>query len=202
MTPVRTNGSVRCPRCALQAHLCLCAEVEPLQTNTRVVVLRHRKERHRTTNTGRLVPLTLVQGEIQLFGERSDVLDASRWTEPGRRALLLYPGAGARILAPDDSAREPVTLVVPDANWRRAFKLAEHDERLRGLERVALPPGPPSAYRLRRHPDERYLATFEAVARALGILEGAELQSRLERVFALLVERTLQSRGRAPGDIH
>jgi DTW domain-containing protein YfiP len=51
-------------------------------------------------------------------------------------------------------------------------------------------------YRLRHHPDPRFVATFEAVARALGILEGPAVQADLERVFQVVVERMLWSRGR------
>jgi hypothetical protein len=39
------------------------------------------------------------------------------------------------------------------------------------------------------------LATFEAIARAFGILESPDVQVALERVFAAMVERTLWARG-------
>jgi len=39
------------------------------------------------------------------------------------------------------------------------------------------------------------LATLEAIARAMGILEGPEVQAALERPFRAMVERTLWSRG-------
>ena len=190
------DGGERCPRCILLVHSCLCAEIEPLTVATRVVVLRHRKEAHKTTNTGRLVPLMLPGSEIRAFGERHDVLDAAGFADPARNTLLLYPSADARALQHEDGAARPVTLIVPDANWRRAFKLNARERALAGLPRVFLPEGARSKYLLRRHPDPRYLATFEAVARALGILEGPVVQAHLERVFALMVERTLRSRGR------
>jgi len=174
---------------------CLCAELEPLRLATRVVVLRHRKEAHKPTNTGRLVPLTLVGGEIRVFGARDEELDTTGFFDPARRTLLLYPSPDAQLLARDESDTRPVTLIVPDSDWRRAQKLALREEKLLDLPRVRLPAGPLSSYRLRRHPDPRYLATFEAVARALGILEGPEVQSRLEQVFRMLVERVLSSRG-------
>lgn len=191
----KPNGGERCPRCALHLHACLCAEIEPLQLATRIVVLRHRKETYKTTNTGRLVPLTLTNSELRAFGERHDVLDAANWDDPARTTLLLYPSADAHLLTCEDAASRPVTLIVPDSNWRRAFKLTSREPALAGLPRVSLPEGTPSSYRLRRHPDPRFLATFEAVARALGILEGPAVQEHLERVFARMVERTLRSRG-------
>lgn len=189
----------RCERCALHLRLCLCASVKPLELATRVVVLRHGKEAYKPTNTGRLVPLALAQGEIRVFGARDRELDDSGFSDPSRRALLLFPSPGSLPLARDERDPRPVTLIVPDSDWRRAFKLAKREPKLAGVPRVHLPEGPPSEYKLRYHPDPRFLATFEAVARALGILEGAEVQEKLEHVFALMVDRTLWSRGQLPG---
>jgi len=186
----------RCPRCALHRRLCLCAEIRPLELATRVVVLRHRKETHKPTNTGRLVPLALTRGELRSFGGRGVVFDATGLMEPARRAVLLYPSARSRLLTSDQAASGPITLIVPDADWRRAHKLATREPALAEIPHVRLPDGAPSNYRLRHHPDPCFLATFEAVARALGILEGDRVQAHLERLFALLVERALWSRGR------
>lgn len=185
----------RCPRCALHLRLCLCAELQPLALATRVVVLRHRVEAYKPTNTGRLVPLTLAQGEIRVFGARDEELEIADLCLPERRVLLLYPSPDAQLLAREAEDARPVTLIVPDSNWRRAFKLATRNGRLAGIARVRLPDGPPSAYKLRRHPDPRFLATFEAVARALGILEGPEVEERLEWLFRMVVDRLLWSRG-------
>ena len=196
----QTRGTLdRCPRCALHLRLCLCASLEPLLLETRVVVLRHRKEVHKPTNTGRLVPLTLVQGEIRVFGARDEELDTADLLDPQRRTVLLYPSPDSQLLARDESDPRPVTLIVPDSDWRRAHKLTTREEKLVSVPRVHLPNGPPSTYRLRHHPDPRFLATFEAVARALGILEGPAVQAHLEHVFRLMVERTLWSRGQIAG---
>lgn len=174
---------------------CLCASLEPLALATRVIVLRHRRELHKPTNSGRLVPLTLVDSEVRTFGAREHALDTAGLFDPARHTLLLYPSRDARELTRDELSAVPITLIVPDANWRRAFKFVAREPALVGVPRVHLPNGAPSTYRLRRHPDPRFLATFEAIARALGILEGPDVQIRLEHVFRLMVERTLRSRG-------
>jgi DTW domain-containing protein YfiP len=70
--------------------------------------------------------------------------------------------------------------------------------RLPGLARVEmvkLPEGPPTRWGLRREPRADGLATFEAIARALGIIESPAVQAGLEAFFSLMVQRTLQSRG-------
>lgn len=205
-TPLRLEPTevrvplARCVRCCLHLRLCICGEIRPLTLRTRVVVVCHRKEIHKPSNSGRLVPLALVGGEVRVVGDRDVELETAGLIDPARRTVLLYPSSDSRILTRDDTDTTPITLVIPDANWRRAHKIAAREPALAGLPRVHLPAGAHSTYRLRRHPDPRYLATFEAVARALGILEGPGVQAHLEHVFRLMVERTLWSRGQLGPD--
>jgi DTW domain-containing protein YfiP len=55
--------------------------------------------------------------------------------------------------------------------------------------------GAPSTYRLRSEAHEHGLATLEAIARAMGLLEGPDVQAALEYPFRAMVERTLWARG-------
>lgn len=189
----------RCARCGMHLRLCLCSELQPLALATRVVVISSAREAPQPTNTGRLVPLALTRGEVRVVGRGSDPLRSEDLCDPARRTLLLFPGAEARLLSREADDMRPVTLVVPDGTWRAARRMTTRQAVLAELEPVRLPAGPPSCYGLRSHPDAACLATFEAVARALGLLEGPEVRARLEHVFALFVERTLFSRGRLGG---
>ncbi len=190
------SASSRCPDCALLPGLCICSTLSPVETETRVVVLRHCREGNKPTNTGRFVPLTLANGSVRTFGVRDVPFDERGLVDPARRTVLLYPCEGSQEIARDESDPRRVTLLVPDADWRRAFKFATREPSLAGITRVHLPVGPPSEYRLRSHMDPRFVATFEAVARALGVLEGPHVRERLEIVFRTVVDRHLWSRGR------
>src|SRR5262249_32837009 len=92
----------------------------------------------------------------------------------------------------------PIHLVVADGNWSQARKVASREPVLEDVPRVRLAAGRRSAYQLRQSPHPENLATFEAIARALGVSEGAGGQGRLEELFEILVERTLWSRGLLP----
>lgn len=175
----------------MQGYLCLCAELAPRALETRVVVVRTPREREQVTNSGRLVPLALAGAELH---ER-EALEQVEFRDPARRALLLFPAPGAPELALDPSDPRPVTLVVPDGTWRATRRMVAREPALAPLPRVTLPSGPPTRYRLRSHPNAHCLATLEAVARALGILEGPALEQHLTRLFLMFVERTLWSRG-------
>jgi DTW domain-containing protein YfiP len=188
------SSLARCERCALHVSDCMCAEVAPLALATRVVVLAHRREVHKTTGTARLVPLALANAEVRVIGLPEDRVQFDALVAAGTRALVLYPSADAAPLARAHAERGPVTLVVPDGNWRQARKIATKEPALAALEHVRLPAGRPPLCRLRAHDDPAALATFEALARALGVLEGEDVQVALERVLALKVERVLRSR--------
>jgi DTW domain-containing protein len=183
---------LRCIRCRMHAHLCVCDLVPTLETRTRVVFVVHRSENRKSTNTARLAAACLANSHLVvrgLLGEPPRVA----W-DPASRPLVLFPSPDATTLTAGEKA--PTTLIVPDGTWRQASKMPRRIPELRDVPCVALPPGPPSAYRLRRRPRETGLATIEAVARALGILEGPEIEAALDRVFRAMVERTLRSRGR------
>jgi DTW domain-containing protein len=92
----------------------------------------------------------------------------------------------------------PIVLVVPDGNWRQAGKMRRRVPGLAELPRVSLPAMPPTAYRLRAELREGGLATLEAIAGALAILEGERgpaIEAALLAVFRVMVDRTLWSRG-------
>jgi tRNA pseudouridine65 synthase len=87
-----------------------------------------------------------------------------------------------------------VTLVVPDGSWGQAKRAAKRIPGMAQAEMVVLAAGSPTAYRLREEPKLGGLATFEAIARALGVLESPAIQAQLEGLFATMVERTLSTR--------
>jgi DTW domain-containing protein YfiP len=58
-----------------------------------------------------------------------------------------------------------------------------------------LPPaGPATQYQLRHEPKEGGLATFEAMARALGFIEDKMIEEKMTELFLLMVKRTLLTR--------
>ncbi len=187
----------RCSRCKMHEVLCICADLPFLKIKTRVIVVMHSAEQKRVSNSGRLVPLCLEGGEVRLRGVRGQQLKSDDLLEPERRSIFLYPRLGSQLLSPKVIAQDPrpITLIVPDGNWRQARKVALREPSFKDLQPYHLPPGPPSRYRLRSSPSPDRLSTFEAISRALILLEGEVLRAPLERAFDLLVERTLWTRG-------
>jgi DTW domain-containing protein YfiP len=190
----RRDAPARCAGCGLHAVACLCAELPRLAVRTRVVVLMHRAEARKSTNTGRLVPRLLEGAEIRVRGDEGA---PPRAPLPSGSRLLLFPEPGARLLSAADAVGEPVVLLVPDGNWNQARRVGRRDDDARGAEVVALPPGPPSRYGLRRSPREGTVSTLEAVARALGVLEGAAVEAALMDALDAFVARSRLAAGSA-----
>ena len=197
MTPrthgTRKRGVPRCGACWLPDALCLCGELPRIVTRTRLVVVMHHAERRKASNTGRLAVLAVEHAELRLRGLPSE---AERAPLPAGPRLLLYPSATARVLSREDHAADaPAVLLVPDGNWTQARRASKRDPDFEGAEHVTLPPGPPSRYLLRRGTEAGRVCTLEAIARALGILEGEHVQSALETVMELFVTRALRVSG-------
>ncbi len=175
--------------------LCVCALVPTLPTRTRVVLIIHRNEARKPTNTGQLALACLPNSEQIVRGIRDGQPPARFVPPPDSLPLFLYPHESATPLATYTAHEKPITLIVPDGNWRQAGKVHARMEGLAEVPYVSIPDDAATAYRLRAETHEHGLATLEAIARALGILEGPTVRAELERVFAVMVERTLKLRG-------
>ncbi len=190
----RDNVAARCPRCRLHLSICVCALIPTLTTRTRLLLLIHRDEERKPTNTGRLAHLCLPNSEIVRRGDRGAPEPKLSW-EPDSQPLLVFPHDDATPLATWASGGAKVTLIVPDGTWRQAFKARKRVPGLRDVPCVSLPEGAPTLYRLRSERHEGGLATMEAIARALGVLEGAPIERALVALFRTMIERTLWVRG-------
>lgn len=191
----RNKGHPRCAKCLLRKDVCLCALIPRIETRTRLTLIMHRLEARKPTNSGRLAVDCLVNSEMRLRGNEGEPDEPFEWDE-SIQPLLLFPADDAISLSQFADSPKPVVLVVPDGTWRQAFKARARVPGLLNIPCVTLPSGIPTQYRLRTQPNDHGLGTMEAIARAMGILEGAHVQEALEQVFATMVERTLWLRGK------
>ena len=137
--------------------------------------------------------LATPQCEIRLRGQKDSPFNTAGIVTPNRKTYVLYPSDDAKVLTTELVRAEsgPITLVVPDGNWRQAAKSVQREPILKNVPRVTLPDMGPTRYRLRHEPKAGGLGTFEAMARALRILEGEEVYLKLEALFQTMVDRTL-----------
>jgi len=192
---------LRCPECRMHLSLCICALLPRVETRTRVVLIIHQLESLKPTNTGVVAARCLPNSAIVYRGRPPEAGGASMDGDvsaiaPAGQRLMLFPHASATPLADWRGGTQPITLLVPDGTWRQAARTSTKlAARLGEIPYVSLPAAP-AQKRLRSAASPQRLATLEAVARALGVLEGPDVEQALLRVYRIMTDRTLWSNGR------
>ncbi|NUN49647.1 MAG: DTW domain-containing protein [Candidatus Brocadiae bacterium] len=175
-----------CPGCWLAHAACLCREAPFVRTRTRFVVIRHDHESRRRTNSGRLVPLALANAEIVSIGGPSD---PPTRVAPGPGVnWLLYPDG-----TPAPPGPPPDRVYVLDGTWSQARRIFLRNPALQRLPRLSLAPEFPAVARLRRELVPERMATLEAVARAVDLLEGPRAGNTVMDYFDEFVRRNVAS---------
>jgi DTW domain-containing protein YfiP len=108
--------------------------------------------------------------------------------------VLLFPHADARPIESWRGNSRPVTLVVPDGTWGQGQRVRSRIAGLADIPCATVTRDEPSRYRLRTTADPRRLSTLEAIAEALGVLEGDGPREALLHIFDVMVERSLDAR--------
>lgn len=189
--------SARCPVCHFPSSLCICAAIPRIELRTRVCLVIHTSELTRRTNTGLLAMKALTNGEMRVRGKTIDALDLSDLLTPQYQTWLLYPSRDAVELTPELLGRgsPPVQLIVPDGNWRQAGKVHYRHRELRNVPRVMISAPNTSKFRLRHQHRREGMATLQAIAHALGIIEGVSVKDELLKLYQLKLKQTLVIRG-------
>lgn len=160
------------------------------------MLLQHPRERRVGIGTARMTHLSLPNSELHegvVFED--DARIAALASDP--TTALLFPGGDA----PAAGGAPVRSLIVVDGTWWQARKMLALNPRLASVRRIGVTPRAPGNYRIRREPRPECLATVEAVASALGALEGEPARfDEMLRAFTFMVDRQIehQARSKAP----
>lgn len=196
-----------CYRCFRPRPACLCADIVPMATRTRFVLLMSPKEfKEEKAATGRLTHLCLPNSEL-VMGKSFEGDERVRelLEDPRNHAVLLYPGKDALNLSEQDGASgerpaagsvqelrqklegRRLVVFVLDATWSGARKMLRMSPCLQRLPRVMFTPSAPSRYVIKQQPQAGCLSTLEAVHELLIVSErhGLDRYERPEQLLAL-----------------
>ena len=189
-----------CPVCAAARESCLCAALPRIELATKICLVIHHRELTRSSNTGLLAARALVNSEVRVRGADRETLDLKNLVTPQYRTLMLYPSRDALDLASALALSDarPIQLIVPDGTWRQARKLHSRHAELTDITRVKVCVPEDSAFQLRAQSQPGRMATLQAIAHALGVIEGTWVRDRLMQLYHAKVERTLVGRGILP----
>jgi DTW domain-containing protein len=194
-----------CPACRQQGWLCVCAHAPRLAVRTPVLVVVHVRDMIRTSNTVRLLGLAIRDVAVIPHGVFPAPADPAARVPAGTTPVVLFPGRGASPLTPAliASLPSPPALVVPDGNWRQASRIVKRLPLLAGAVKVALPDRAFSGVPLRRNHTGHHMSTYEAVAQALGVLEGEAVVGPLFDFYRRATDRMRMVRGKLRlGDVY
>ena len=185
-----------CEGCSLHKDRCICQYIPNLNLKTKVSLIVHAKELKRTTNTGSLAIKALVNSEMRVRGLKHDTLDLTDLLSDEYRTVLFYPSEEAIELNQEFVGlnQKPIQLIVPDGNWRQASKVHYRHHELKDIQRVMISAPATTQRYLRAENTEYGMATLHAIALALGLIEGEEVESQLMRLYEMKVEQTFNGR--------
>ncbi len=190
-----------CLGCFLSPQFCICDLIPLLHLKTKVSLIVHHRELKRTTNTGRLVVKALSNSEMRIRGQGRAALNLSDLLSADYQSYLFYPCDSAQQLSAEllSQVKKPIQLIVPDGNWRQASKVHYRHPELKDVPRIMI--GTPSMhgdlsqFHLRAEHTDFGMATLQAVAEALTIIEGPEIGGRLMDLYHAKLRKTLLGRG-------
>ena len=180
-----------CVACRLRWVACVCPDAPRLSLSTRILVVMHASEWGRSSNTGHLARLALTNSDVRVHGRRGRAMSEAGIDADSSSTLVLFPGRGGRSLTADLLADlpRPFTLIVPDGNWNQTKNMMRRLPMLQSARSVLLD-APRNEFDFsRRNVYAERRSTFEAIAQALGVLEGPATEARLLDFYRQVLDR-------------
>ncbi len=189
----RKGSLARCTTCGLHLHLCACA-LRPIgHARVPLVVVQHRDEADKPTNTARslvaafpgstllvwhpdapasVAPLADLRDPVLLFSRREGPAPSgARELAPSTWDRWRDSGSDAMQARPAASAEDerplPSHLVLSDGTWRQCTRMQHKIAAIAALDYLALPMRGASRWRVRTPTDLARLSTFEAGLQAV-----------------------------------
>lgn len=210
----RGKSVARCERCQLAAFACICPWQPRLSSNCDFVLLMHRDEVFKPTNTGRLVADVLPDNTHAFCWDRTnpELELLALLQDPGRVCVIVFPETAAQEskvarqvlkVLPQDERR--ITFILLDGTWKQSGRMFHLSRWLDNVALFALPESLVRGYAVRKSHQENYLATAEAAALCLQMHGDHGAAEGLTGYFQLFNLHYLATRGSYPpvmGKLH
>lgn len=210
----RGKSVARCEHCQLAKFACICPWRPELKTRCEFVLLMHRDEVFKPTNTGRLIADVLPQQTHVFCWSRTEPAQelVGLLSDPSRRCVIVFPadandaGSESRTLVTEFPADgKIVTFILLDGTWKQSGRMFHLSRWLEAIPCVVLPDTLARGYAVRKSHQEHYLSTAEAAGLCLQMCGEVRAASGLQDYFELFNVHYLATRGAyvpAVGAIH
>ena len=191
---------VRCEFCQLANFACLCQWRPKSMSECDFVLLMHRDEVFKPTNTGRLIADIFPENTYAFAWSRTEpsaellqLLD-----DPRRQCFIIYPSAESETRAVYStvpvSDKSP-TFILLDGTWKQSSRMFHLSRWLDKVPVLRLPETLLRGYAVRKSHQDNYLSTVEAAALCLQVAGESRQSETLLDYFALFNMHYLATRG-------
>jgi hypothetical protein len=210
----RGKSVIRCAQCQLAAYACICAWQPQLESRSEFILLLHRIEVFKPTNTGRLIAdIFPVQTHAFCWSRtepEQQLLDLLR--DENRQCFIVFPAdtpeakAKPRAVFTEIPVTQKInTFILLDATWKQSGRMFHLSRWLDTIPCVSLPVGNLRGYAVRKSHQDDYFSTAEAAALCLQLTGELKSSEVLLDYFQLFNEHYLATRGCYPpvmGELH
>lgn len=195
----------RCQRCLLGRTACICPWRAEMHIEVDIILLMHRDEVFKPTNTGRLI--------ADVFPANTHVFSWSRTQPPAALLTILADSARYPVVVfppgdnyvglihtvkPELPPQQRLTLILLDGTWKQARKMFKTSRWLSGLPVMVLNGTPEGRYAVRQAATEGQLATAEATAALLSQCEESIAAQLLADYFNVFNQHYIATRMNTP----
>jgi DTW domain-containing protein YfiP len=203
----RGKSVIRCQNCQLAIKACICHWRPQTQISCEFILLMHREELFKPTNTGRLIADIFPKQTQAFCWQRTQPDDnlLAILSDLRRINVIVFPDEST-----EDSTSPPVTIdeffvqsnqdkiitfILLDGTWKQSGRMFHLSRWLDNIPCVSLPDVTTKSYAVRKSHLENYLSTAEAAALCLDLV-GDNLSADLLRdYFNIFNQHYLATRG-------
>ena len=194
----------RCSACLLAEPVCICAWAAARHSAVDFVLLLHRDEVFKPTNTGRLIADILPANTLAFEWSRTEPAAEllALLADPERYPAIVFPAeeGGDRQVhtAVPDLHGKRLTLILLDGTWRQASRMFRSSTWLAGIPALTFTEPQVGRYTVRKKIRDGQLATAEAAAELLRLCGEDANGEALEDYFMVFNEHYLATRSGQP----
>jgi len=179
----------RCPRCQINPDFCICALSPNLESDVDFILIFHRDEIFKPSNTGRLIADTFPENTYAYCWDRKNPDESLvKLLEDLERDLyIVFPAEESEtrdvVKKPIITNNKKLTLILLDATWRQGRRMFNFSQWLKHIPALRLLPKVAADYTGRKAHQEDYLSTAESAANALEVFQRPDLSTPLLEYF-------------------
>lgn len=182
--------AVRCERCQLKESHCVCSFLAASHSPAEFVLIMHRDELFKPTNTGRLIADCFPAQCHAFCWDRLTPHPAllKLLADPARQCLIIFPGdeGGERpVVSKPVADSRLLTLILLDGTWKQGRRMYNLSPWLQAVPALKLNPAARARYSTRVAAHDNYLSTAESAALALEVAGHCQQGELLINYFAV-----------------